>query len=232
MERVVGVTRPRVPRRHLVCVHHLESGVGDPPEQVLPRAQPQPFSQVGKDEPPLPARREVTRQPVEETVQHVRSGVVDALLQRGRGAAGDPRRVAHHHVGAHGLGRPQVRLHDAHPVGHPEAPDVVGRAGHGSRVDVGRHHRAGPAPRHQDGEYSGAGSYVDDDGLADPFPERGLGHQIKVLLPRGREHPVGGVDLLSQRRHLDTGEVPLVRAHDAQQLGQRHESRRAVGARR
>jgi hypothetical protein len=94
----------------------------------------------------------------------------------------------------------------------------------------GGHHAAHASACQHGRQHAGAGTDVKRQCLAGQGLAR---HQVQVLPTHGREHPVVRMDTVvrrdAQRGNLHALLAPFMRAHDAQQLTQRHHAGRAIG---
>src|SRR5688572_5722890 len=115
--------------------------------------------QVGKDQPPLAARLQMSWQRAQKSTQHSALGVIDSVFHGRARPRGNPWRVADHERRAT-FGK-QVRLHDIDAFRKPELSNVLTRALQRTWIEIGRDHAFDAAPCQYRGEHTGAGADIE-----------------------------------------------------------------------
>ena len=154
MERIRFVSRSRMSRRHIVSAHDAQTRSLEILEQACAGPQTQMLRQVGKDQPPLTARREMPWQRLQKSAQHLAVGIVDSVFHGRARPRGNPWRVADHERRAT-FGK-KVRLHDIDAFDKPQLSNVFTRTRQRARLEIGRDHAFDATTCQYRGEHTGA----------------------------------------------------------------------------
>ena len=177
------------------------------------------LGEVGNNQPALAARRQMRRQPAEETTQHARIRVIDGELDRRTRLRRHPRRVAHDQRRP-AIGK-KIGGDDLDRCGQPEISGIFRGACERPRILVGGDHAPDAAPRQYGGQDAGAGADVESQ-LA-IRRQRRLRHQPDILAAHRRKDAEMRVNPPFDRRHRNPLLAPLVRADQRQQAAQRNQ---------
>ena len=230
MQRIGLIAGFAVDRFDVHPAQHLQARLRDPTEQLFAGAQAQVLCQVRQNQPAFAARAQVFGQAAQEALEHLAAFVVDGLLQQGRCACGQPRRVAHHQGGL--ARREQIGVQQLDLVLQTQALEVVPGAGHSAFRHVGCDHLCCTTSRQDCRQNTCANTDVKSDRVCfQRLWQRRLGHQAHIFPPYRGEHAVVRIDAqgLTHGGNLHPVFAPLKRTNHALQAAQRDHRSLVIG---